>query len=276
MAGPPGSSRATRYADLPLDQALQFHALDDVSPFAYETGCARYRFAASLLSGGERVLDVGCGPGYGCPILKRGGAAAVVGLDEQAGMVEYAARRFGEPGVEFVAASGLDDAFPPRSFDLVTAFEVIEHLAEPDRLLARCAAWLEPGGRLVLSTPNRIVHELMGMTWAFHEREYGYSDLLALLQRAFGRGRFDIYGQNPTLIEHFRLRRGRFAPARSPLPGPIRALIPTRVAAAARRIVPRRPRPVSPTAPDLAEACRIGTRDVDVCETFVVVVTMPA
>lgn len=269
-------THATRYAELPLDKALQFHARETSSPFAFETGCARYRFAAARLSGGERVLDVGCGPGYGCPILKRAGAATVIGLDEQAEMTAHAETRYGEPGIEFVAGSGLDHPFAPRSFDLITAFEVIEHVAQPERFLDRCGAWLKPGGRLVLSTPNRIVHQLMGIVWEFHEREYGYSDLLALLERVFDRSRLEFYGQNPKLIEHFRLGRGRFAPDRSPVPRGVRALVPRPVVAAVRKLVPRRPRPIPPGDPDLADACRIEARDIDVCETFVVIVSAPA
>jgi len=275
----PGSgtvTHATRYAELPLDKALRFHVLEESSPFAYETGCARYRFAASLLSGGERVLDVGCGPGYGCPILKHAGAAAVTGLDEQPEMTDYAAKRYGEPGIEFVSGSGLDPTFPDHAFDLITSFEVIEHLARPEQLLVRCASWLKPGGRLVISTPNRIVHQLMGIVWEFHEREYGYSDLLALLEEVFDRSRLEFYGQNPKLIEQFRSRRGRFTPVRSPVPRAVRALIPQPMVEAVRRVVPRRPPPVSPSDPDLVDACRIEAHDIDVCETFVVVASIPA
>ncbi len=268
-------THATRYADLPLQQALQFHALEESSPFAHETGLARYRFAASLLSGGERVLDVGCGPGYGCPALKHAGALTVVGLDEQAEMVEYAKRRYGESGVEFVVGSGMEYPFAEQSFDLITSFEVIEHLAQPERLLARCSEWLTPGGRLVLSTPNRIVHELMGIVWEFHEREYGEADLTALLEPVFGRSRLEFYGQNPSFLAQFRAGRGRFAPPRSPIPRALRPLVPRPLVAAVRRFVPRRPRPVSPADPDLLDACRIGTHDIETCETFVVVATTP-
>ena len=269
-------TQATRYADLPLDQALRFHVLEEVSPFAYQTGGARYRFAAALLSGGERVLDVGCGPGYGCPILRRAGAVSVTGLDEQPEMTDYAARRYGEPGIEFVAGSALDCTFAEHAFDLITAFEVIEHLARPEQLLQRCASWLRPGGRLVISTPNRLVHQLMGIVWEFHEREYGYSNLLALLERVFDRSWLEFYGQNPRLIEQFRQGRGRFAPARSPVPRTVRALIPRPVVEALRKVVPRRPRPISASDPDLLDACRIEAHDLDVCETFVVIASGPA
>jgi SAM-dependent methyltransferase len=222
------------------------------------------------------VLDVGCGPGFGCPILKRGGAAHVVGLDEQREMTEYAARRYEAPGITFLAGSALDAHFADGSFDLVTCFEVIEHLARPEPLLNRCLGWLVPGGRLVLSTPNRIVHELMGIRWPFHEREYGYSDLLALLEPIADRRQLTFYGQNPSVIEHFRLRRGRFTPVRSLVPAAVRTLLPRPLLDAVRRAVPRAPRPLLSSDPDLLEACRIVADGVDVCETFIVMLTKAA
>jgi SAM-dependent methyltransferase len=55
-----------------------------------------------------------------------------------------------ELAVDDIAASGLE----PESFDLVLCSEVIEHIAEPDRVLAGLWRVLRPGGALVLSTPQ--------------------------------------------------------------------------------------------------------------------------
>src|SRR3954452_8778002 len=85
---------------------------------------SRYKFAARLVPPGASVLDVGCGTGYGSAEF-----SSVTGADVSAEAVEYARKHYSRPGVQFIEASG--DALPlDQQFDLITAFEVIEHLAD--------------------------------------------------------------------------------------------------------------------------------------------------
>lgn len=97
-----------------------------------------------------RVLDVGCGYGFLLDRL-RPAAAAVAGLELSATEVDFARTRLGLEVAPSVAA------LPPElqdGFDLITLFEVIEHIADPPGFLAQFAARLRVGGALVIGTDN--------------------------------------------------------------------------------------------------------------------------
>ena len=99
---------------------------------------ARYAFA-SRLARGKRVLDLGCGTGYGSAELSRQ-AATVTGLDVSADAVEFAREKFVAPGLEFVEGSATEVALADSSYDLIVAFEVIEHLKDWRKLLAEATS----------------------------------------------------------------------------------------------------------------------------------------
>ena len=82
---------------------------------------ARYALAMRFARG-RRVLDLGCGTGYGTADLARV-ASAAVGVDLASEAIGYAEQHF--PSARFLQGSAAAVPFPPASFDLVTAFEVI-------------------------------------------------------------------------------------------------------------------------------------------------------
>ena len=101
---------------------------------------------------GKTALDVGCGAGLLAEPLARLGAQ-VTGVDAAAELVEVAAEHAARRGLAIdYRAGGVEDM--PGQFDLVTAMEVIEHVAEPQAFVAALARRLAPGGLLILSTPN--------------------------------------------------------------------------------------------------------------------------
>lgn len=105
-----------------------------------------YRF---LPPAPARVLDYGCGNG---DFMLRAAALGhdVCGVDFDERAVATAAGR----GLEVKNAADVDEAIFAEGFDCITANHVIEHVPDPSHLLARFAAWLRPGGRLYLETPN--------------------------------------------------------------------------------------------------------------------------
>ncbi len=154
----------------------------------------RYLWAAELVEG-RRVLDVASGEGFGSAILA-GKAARVTGIDVDPTTVQHAQLNYAAPNLEYREGSALEleDAFEADSFDVVVVFELIEHVADHERVLAGIDHVLAPGGLLVISTPDRRMYtEATGNENPFHEHELTEHELRALLG-----GRFDhvrLFGQ---------------------------------------------------------------------------------
>ena len=117
---------------------------------------ARYAFAQRLVSW-KRVLEIACGTGYGTAFLAPD-TRSIVGLDISPDATSYAAEHYQQPNLNFVTASGTALPFPDASFDLVVAFEVIEHLTDWQPLLNEARRVLTPAGQLIISTPNRFYY----------------------------------------------------------------------------------------------------------------------
>jgi SAM-dependent methyltransferase len=154
----------------------------------YAEHVARYRLAAQLAAG-RRVLDAGCGEGYGAALLRAAGAASVVGVDIDEATIEHARDRYGG---EFQVADVADLPFDPGTFDLVSCFETIEHVADAPRAVAEFRRVLADDGVLVISTPNPDEY---GTDNEFHVREYTPDELDELLAEHFP-DRRRLYQQN--------------------------------------------------------------------------------
>jgi len=57
-------------------------------------------------------------------------------------------------GAKVFVGEILEASFPPESFDVITCFDVLEHLYEPRKIMARVAEWLKPGGIFYVLVPN--------------------------------------------------------------------------------------------------------------------------
>ncbi len=169
----------------------------------------RYLWAAQIVEG-KRVLDLGSGEGFGAAILAER-ANAVVGVDIDERTVEHARLNWAGPTVSFAVASALDlSTFETGSFDVAVAFEIIEHVADQDRVLAELERVMAPGGLLVISTPDRRMYsEAAGQDNPFHERELTYAEFSSLLAGKFANTA--VWGQRTITGSHLGALRGEDA-----------------------------------------------------------------
>lgn len=123
----------------------------------------------------RRILDVGCGTGGMLPLLSRFGH--VTGTDSEPLALEYCRRR----GFEDVH---LQDGFiAPAPFDVVTLFDVLEHVPDHVGFLGWIRGLLKPDGHLVLTVPA------FPFLWSrhddlnHHQRRYRRADLKATLEQ---------------------------------------------------------------------------------------------
>ncbi len=138
---------------------------------------------------GKRVLEIGCGLGRflaGC--RQRG--AVVTGIDRSPNAARLARHHFGLDLLTTTLEQAAEETLlPARVFDLVFAFEVIEHVREPGAFLRTVHRLLAPDGLLLLSTPNFHLFALMGevapvvQQWPEHLHFFDPSSLANCLER---------------------------------------------------------------------------------------------
>jgi SAM-dependent methyltransferase len=107
--------------------------------------------AVSLLSRGDRLLDIGCGAGA-LGTVAAGLFHEVHGLDISTDAVDLAKRQGVLAQVVDLGSGCLP--YPDKRFDAVTALSVLQYIVDPDTLLQECKRVLRPGGQFIACVPN--------------------------------------------------------------------------------------------------------------------------
>lgn len=155
------------------------------------------------------VLDIGCGGGLLAEPLARLGAN-VTGLDAAAENIRVAKAHASEAGlrIDYREATAEALAEDGRSFDVVLALEVVEHVSDVPGFVATAAGLVKPGGTLILSTLNRtpraFLEAIVGAEYVLRWLPRGTHDWrrflrpaeLARLVRAQGLAVADIAGMS--------------------------------------------------------------------------------
>ncbi len=144
----------------------------------------RYFFAQQLARG-KIVLDLGCGEGYGSHLLAAV-AERVTGMDLSPETVEHARSRYRRSNLSFVVGDCRDTGLPDRQFEFIVCFEMMEHIAEHDQLLAEVKRLLKPEGTFLVSSPDkRFYSDAEGYENPFHVKELYAQEFQALLEKHF-------------------------------------------------------------------------------------------
>lgn len=160
------------------------------SQFEESQHTERYKYAKQFVEGKD-VLDIACGTGYGCAMLRSAGAATVHGVDISSDAIEYASSCYSNVGIFFQVGNAEDlSIFPNESFDIVTSFETIEHLPNVGAYLAEIRRVLRRSGTFLVSTPDRrlvsTMYPLRGRpNNPFHLREYTHDEFIHILEVYF-------------------------------------------------------------------------------------------
>jgi len=113
-----------------------------------------YQLAVAHLPANARVLDAGCGTGFGAHLLREKGAAEVIGVDGSEVAIEFCREHFQRDGVSFMVADlGEPLPFESASFDFIFSSNTMEHIAATDTHLGECRRLLRPKGRLFAAMP---------------------------------------------------------------------------------------------------------------------------
>ena len=149
-----------------------------------------------------RVLDLGCGSGYGTAELAEA-IPFVVGVDRIAPDAKYR-----DASVRYVRADLKRLPLAPASFDLVVSFQVIEHLKDPTDYLETIARLLRPNGTALITTPNRLTSDGVN---PYHVHEYVGGELAGCLRSRFGSVEMRGVGASASAARYLeaRLRRIR-------------------------------------------------------------------
>lgn len=148
----------------------------------------RYALACDLAAGLD-VLDIACGEGYGSNLIA-GCARSVVGVDVAADAVAHASMKYRRHNLRYAHGSATAVPLPDDAVDLVVSFETIEHLREHDEMLTELRRVLRPGGRVIISSPDRRYYsEATGHVNPFHLRELSCDEFRELVARFFPHSR---------------------------------------------------------------------------------------
>jgi SAM-dependent methyltransferase len=149
-----------------------------------------YEWIARLVAGLD-VVDMACGEGYGSDVLAAA-ARSVVGVDANPEAHEHAALRYVRPNLRF--DRNLVQTFGDPC-DALVFLQTIEHLEDPDAVLAHFLSLLREGGVAFVSTPNLLTLAPPGAQKSqnpWHVREYRAEEFDALCRRHFSS--VELYG----------------------------------------------------------------------------------
>jgi 2-polyprenyl-3-methyl-5-hydroxy-6-metoxy-1,4-benzoquinol methylase len=177
-----------------------------------------------------RVLDVGCAAGFFLSVMQ-GEGWDVTGLEPSDSIRTHAQRLIGEDNVRAGLLGTVE--LEPASFDLITMWDVIEHIPDAARALREVRRLLAPGGKLLIETQNidSRAAKVLGKRWQHYKHaEHIYHFNPKTISRLLGEAGFEILENRPWLggkyvsMGFIAERAGRLHPVISTLLSPLKLL----------------------------------------------------
>jgi SAM-dependent methyltransferase len=207
-----------------LQEAFEDEYFSEVYGGDYDRRNPAYKHRA-LLSAlrlhqpGGRLLDIGCAYGAFLRVAEAEGGYTLSGCDLSRHAVEVATERLEARDVRIRPGGVLDDPFPGEVFDVITMFDVIEHVPDLAAAFASVRGRLAPGGIFAFSVPvydgpvgvlvevmdldPTHVHKIGRHDWVRHAEHHGFRVLRWLgILRTFVAGRFYLHVQTLRGREH--------------------------------------------------------------------------
>lgn len=187
---------------------------------------ARHRaaYAHAIQNGrGERLLDLGCGTGYGTAELADAlaGAMRVFGLDRV-----HPAQSSRRDNARYLRGDLHGIPLAAETFDTITSFQVIEHLEDPRPYLQAIARLLRKDGVAHISTPNILTSDRVN---PWHVHEYEAAELQGKLREHFDEVEMLGVGIGPAVAPYFEERLTRIRKIMRIDPLGVRNLLPASV-----------------------------------------------
>jgi ubiquinone/menaquinone biosynthesis C-methylase UbiE len=143
----------------------------------------RYQLA-SLFTSDKKTLDLGCGSGYGSVYLNK--ASSYLGVDISPETIEECTSKFSGDNIKFKVANAQNLDLLDASFDVITCFEVLEHVTEPEKIVSEASRVLSPDGLFISSTPDiENYNSVLFEPNPFHLREMNRTEYQQLLTSQF-------------------------------------------------------------------------------------------
>lgn len=154
----------------------------------FQEHLARYAFSHTWIQN-KRVLDVGCGVGYGAKWMAERGASSVHAFDISEDAITHAKQFYSDFRITYSVNSAEDFSFGEK-FDVVTCFELIEHVENPDSVINCISNCLGDHGVVIMSTPRALDEKRTH----YHVREFSEGEFRNLFTRHFSQ--LHLYSEN--------------------------------------------------------------------------------
>lgn len=131
----------------------------------------------------KSVLDIGCGTGYGSKIIAEK-SGEVLGIDLSGEAIKYCRDKYKGSNLTYLQADALTFV-PNKKFDIVIAFQVIEHIKDLAGFINKLRSIVKQGGKIIISTPNIPPQQKDRNLNEYHVNEMTYNEFKKVLEQLF-------------------------------------------------------------------------------------------